>query len=346
MGGYTLAMACVAAHWAGRTGSPLDPLQRGAARESVRQRTGLAGCTGSYRFAAATPACGLVCEGKTPTGFGSDPEVLDGLSQRDGGSAVARRWRGSTAVTRTAPQPGPIVSKARQSKEKNGLWPGVGARRRDDAARRLGMGRSPARRRHSHGRGRMGASRCRACTHVKQARPKGPEGRGFYPLTGRARRFGHGGAQVGAHGDGKKTRLTRPAATYERMRPRRRRWLTESPKDLTFFSCSRVHSASGVAKATAARQAGRRGARRKEKEAKGSALASQVGVRAFGGARLCDGVQDFTGAQGCACRRLGHGGGPERRRTARRPKESKGGTKHCARATRTAATSARRRNPA
>jgi hypothetical protein len=225
------------------------------------------------------------------------------------------------AVTQTAPRAGLTVSKSHKVKEKNDLWPGIGARRRDDVARRLDRGRFPARQRRWRRRGCMRASRCRARTRVKQARQKGPEGRCFYPLPGHAWWFVHGGARVGAHGCGKKTRLTRPAATHERTRPRRLRWHTESPKDLTVFPCSRAHSASRVVKATAAQKAGRRCARRKEKGTKGSALASQVGARACEGARLCDGTQDFTGARARTCRRLGHGGRPERRRMVRRPKE-------------------------
>jgi hypothetical protein len=57
------------------------------------------------------------------------------------------------------------------------------------------------------------------------------------------------------------------------------------------------------------------------KVSKGSALTSQVGARACGGARLRDGTHV------CACRRLSHDGGPEQRRTARRPKEPRNGTK-------------------
>jgi hypothetical protein len=49
-------------------------------------------------------------------------------------------------------------------------------------------------------------------------------------------------------------------------------------------------------------------------------LTSLVCARACGGAQLRDGTCDYTGACACACRRLGHGGRPERRRTARQPK--------------------------
>jgi hypothetical protein len=44
----------------------------------------------------------------------------------------------------------------------------------------------------------------------------------LYPLPGRARQLGHGEARVSVHGSGKMTRRSRPVATYERTRPRRR----------------------------------------------------------------------------------------------------------------------------
>jgi hypothetical protein len=66
----------------------------------------------------------------------------------------------------------------------------------------------------------------------------------------------------------KETRCSRPAVTYGSTRPRRWRGHTESPKGLTSFPRSRMHSASRMAKAMAVLQAGRRGAPRKATEQK------------------------------------------------------------------------------
>jgi hypothetical protein len=153
---------------------------------------------------------------------------------------------------------------------------------------------------------------------------------GLSPLPSHARRFGHGGAWVGVHGGKKKTRRSRPSATYESTRPCRWQGHLESPKGLTSFPCLRMRSTSRVAKATAARQAGQRGSWRKETEPKAWPWPLRERAHACGGARLREGARDFMGARACSCRRLGHGGGLERRRTARRPKESRDGTKHYA----------------
>jgi hypothetical protein len=134
-------------------------------------------------------------------------------------------------VTRTAPQPGPAGSKTRQCKEKNGPWPGVGTRHRDGAARE-GWLRSGGVR---AGEGAWGASRCSAHTREKQARQKGPKGRGVYPLPGRIRRFGHGGTRIGTQGSGKKTRFTRPAVTYERTWPVGSNGTRKAPRTSPFF---------------------------------------------------------------------------------------------------------------
>jgi hypothetical protein len=215
----------------------------------------------------------------------------------------------------------------------------------DGEARRLNARWVAARRRSSCGRGRMGVSRRSACTRGNH-RGKNVPRSGLLPLPGRARRVGHGGARVGVHGGGKKTWCPWPTATYESTRPRRRRGHTKIPKGLTSFPCSCVHSASCVTKATTARQAGRRGAWRKVTEPKARPWPPKSRARACGGAQLCNGARDITSLRARACRRLGHGGGRERRCTTRRPKEPRGRTKHYVRAARTAAAPARRIYPA
>jgi hypothetical protein len=92
-----------------------------------------------------------------------------------------------------------------------------------------------------------------------------------------------------------------------------------------------VHLATRVAKATAARQAGRRGARCKAIEPKAQSWRPRRCACTCGGSRLRDGARNFTVARVHACRRLGHSSGPERRCTARRPKEPRDGTQHYAR---------------
>jgi hypothetical protein len=80
------------------------------------------------------------------------------------GSVASCRRRGLPTVTRPVPQNDIHGSTTRQDKERSGLWPGVGTRRRHSAARRLGAGRSTVRWLRSRGRGRMGASRSLART--------------------------------------------------------------------------------------------------------------------------------------------------------------------------------------
>jgi hypothetical protein len=152
--------------------------------------------------------CGFHCvwagvRGKNPYWVWGDREVLDVKPMKGGDSAEARRRRGSTAVTRATPLQGPTGYKTRQGEEKNEL-PGVGKRRRDGAARRLGAARLTVRRRRSRWRGCMRAPRCLARTHAKLERLKTFQRSGLCLLPGHARRLGHGGARVGAHGGGKK----------------------------------------------------------------------------------------------------------------------------------------------
>jgi hypothetical protein len=61
-------------------------------------------------------------------------------------------------------------------------------------------------------------------------------------------------------------------------------------------------------------------------EAKGPALDPPGNVHTCAGARLCNGAHDFSGMRARACRWLGNGGGPERRRTVRRHKEPRNET--------------------
>jgi hypothetical protein len=64
----------------------------------------------------------------------------------------------------------------------------------------------------------------------------------------------------------KETRCSRPAATYGSMWPRRRRGRTEDPKSLTLSPARVCTKATRVAKAAAARRAGRRGVQRNERK--------------------------------------------------------------------------------
>jgi hypothetical protein len=67
--------------------------------------------------------------------------------------------------------------------------------------------------------GRMGASRCPACSREQQVELPVLKIKVFDLLLECAWRLGHGGARVCR----KKTRLTRPVATHERMQPCQRR---------------------------------------------------------------------------------------------------------------------------
>jgi hypothetical protein len=178
-------------------------VRRGAARASVRQRTGLARCTGSYRSAAATPVCGPACEGKTPLGLGATLRCLmvspKGMAARPqlGRSLPAARFYGSDS-NRTSTRSDRILDSPKQGKE----WPLAGhrrttARRRSTASRcrKVSCAAEAFARARAHGGVRMsGAYAC------ETSEAKGLEDRGVYPLPGRARQFGHGGARVGADG--------------------------------------------------------------------------------------------------------------------------------------------------
>jgi hypothetical protein len=86
VGSYTPAIACVVAYWAGRLCGAARP---GAGKRAPKDWIGpvhgiLSICNGYTGVWAG------MC-GENPLGFGSDPEVLDGLSQRDGGSTTSLR---------------------------------------------------------------------------------------------------------------------------------------------------------------------------------------------------------------------------------------------------------------
>jgi hypothetical protein len=71
---------------------------------------------------------GRACEEKPPWVWG-DREVLDVKPKKGGGSAAARRQRGSMAATRSTPLQGPTENKTHQGEEKDDLWPRVSSRR-------------------------------------------------------------------------------------------------------------------------------------------------------------------------------------------------------------------------
>jgi hypothetical protein len=192
--------------------------------------------------------------------------------------------------------------------------------------------RRPARRGRRHGRhGGVDATavhgnavgwpcRVRTCQCVHAlgcARARGCEQLGFGPGVGR--KIAEGRRSWRSSGRHQRVAADKASAVgHRRMRLSARvggEACTEHPKEGAPLPCSRVCEANLHGKAMRRGVQGRiavaRSSARERKSTKGPPLTSQVGVRACGGARLCEGACEITGAWVCACRRLGHDGGPE-----------------------------------